>query len=156
MPQLSFPADAKMVQLLPTDARDSARPFVYVVDATGNYLCDSSWPLNQYSCPLTGTAPFTAVYREDSGRPARHLLGLGAAGGPPAVRSPLPRGDSTTFATGAGDFAKCFSVPADQHGARESFTWQRTSGDGDRPALGLSAPTEASTAGPAARSRPGR
>ncbi len=137
--QLSFPADAKMVQLLPTDARDSARPFVYVVDATGNYLCDSSWPLNQYSCPLTGTAPFTAVYREDPGNlPGTFSVAYLRVDGPPSC-SPLPRGDSTTFATGAGDFAKCFSVPADQHGARESFTWQRTSGDGTARLWALSA-----------------
>jgi len=74
--------------------------------------------------------------------------------GPPSC-SPLPRGDGTTFATGAGDFAKCFSVPADQHGARESFTWQRTSGDGTVRLWALSADGSV-YCGPAARSRPGR
>lgn len=43
----------------------------------------------------------------------------------------LPR-DATgaTVTTGADRFAVCFSIPADQHAAQESFTWARTSGSG--------------------------
>ena len=31
--------------------------------------------------------------------------------------------------TGADRIAACFSIPADRHGERETFAWQRTAGD---------------------------
>jgi hypothetical protein len=44
----------------------------------------------------------------------------------------LPQGTTgATVTTGADRFAACFSIPADRHGARETFTYRRTSGTGD-------------------------
>ena len=54
----------------------------------------------------------------------------GAAGlpGPAPGRGPAPR--STI---GADRFAVCFSIPADEHAAREIFTYRRTVGHRRRP-----------------------
>jgi hypothetical protein len=35
-----------------------------------------------------------------------------------------------TATTGPDGFAACFSIPADQHGAQETFTFRRTAGAG--------------------------
>jgi hypothetical protein len=129
---LSSPAGARIVELLPGDATGAGAPWTTVVDATGAYVCDSSWALRQYSCELTGTAPFYAVLDPDEGHPTgTYALAYARVDGPPACPV-LPRGAAgATVATGADRFAACFSIAADQHAAREIFTYRRTSGDGD-------------------------
>ncbi|WP_144124864.1 hypothetical protein [Catellatospora sichuanensis] len=130
--QLASPAGTRILELLPGNATGAGRPAVFVVDATGAYICDSTYSLRQYSCELTGTAPFFAISTASSGS------GVGAyAQAFPRVSgdsgcAALPRtAEGTQVTTGADRFAVCFSVPADQHAARETFTFRRTSGTGD-------------------------
>lgn len=130
--RLSSPAGARIIELEPGDATGAASPFVVVLDSTGAQLCDSSWPLRTYSCQLNGTAPFYAVLTA----PERSFVGQYAKAfarvdGPPNCPV-LPQGSTgSTVTTGADRFAVCLSVPADQHGGRETFTYRRTSGTGD-------------------------
>ncbi|MEU4773802.1 hypothetical protein [Micromonospora sp. NPDC023644] len=129
--QLPSPAGSRVVRLQAGDATGAANPEITVVDATGAYVCDI-YSLRQYSCELTGTAPFSAVLNAPGGSPTGpYAVGFARVDGPPACPV-LPR-DATgaTVTTAAGSFAACFAVPADQHAARESFTWTRTSGTGD-------------------------
>ncbi len=128
--QLPSPAGARVVELLPTDARDSANPSGYVRDATGAYVCDTSWGLRHGSCELTGTAPFYAIFNADGDAPGPFALQFARMDGPPACPV-LPRGaEGATVTTGADGFAVCFSIPADQHASQETFTWDRTAGSG--------------------------
>ncbi|WP_141719444.1 hypothetical protein [Micromonospora peucetia] len=129
--QLPSPAGARVVRVQAGDATGAANPEITVVDATGAYVCDI-YSLRQYSCELTGTAPFSAVLNAPSEAPTgAYAVGFARVDGPPACPV-LPR-DATgvEVTTGASSFAACFSIPADQHAARESFTWTRTSGTGD-------------------------
>lgn len=130
--QLASPAGSRMVELLPGDATGAGSPEVTVVDATGAYICDSSWGLRQYHCQLTGEAPFFAVLNSRSGAPTgAYSLAFARTDGPPAC--PVLPNDAAgaTVATGADRFAVCFSIPADERAAKESFTWKRTAGTGD-------------------------
>ncbi|WP_139307149.1 hypothetical protein [Micromonospora pattaloongensis] len=130
--QLPSPAGARIVALLPGDATGAGMPEIAVLDSTGAYLCDSSWSLRQYSCELTGTAPFFAVLNADDGdATGSYAVAFARVDGAPSCPV-LPR-DATgvTVTTGADRFAACFSIPADQHAAREVFTYRRTSGEGD-------------------------
>ncbi|MGW1059504.1 hypothetical protein [Micromonospora rubida] len=129
--QLASPAGSRVVQSLPGDATGAGRPEVAVVDATGAYLCDYS-SLVQYSCELAGEAPFYAVLSSPYGSPTgTYSLAFTRVGGPPACPALSRDAAGATATTGAGRFVVCYSVPADQHAARETFTWTRTSGDGD-------------------------
>jgi hypothetical protein len=130
--RLASPAGARIMELQPEDATGAADPAVTVVDATGSYICDSSYSLRQQSCELTGTAPFYAVYKPYQG----YVTGAYAMTFPRVDGSPgcpvLPRTpDGATVTTTADQVTACFSVPADQHAAQETFTYQRTSGDGN-------------------------
>ncbi|MBE1486400.1 hypothetical protein [Plantactinospora soyae] len=130
--RLSSPAGARIIELEPGDASGVASPSVVVLDSTGAQLCDSSWPLRTYSCQLNGTAPFYAVLSA----PERSFVGpyakaFARVDGPPNCPV-LPAGTTgSTVTTGADRFAVCLSLPADQRGSRESFTYRRTSGTGD-------------------------
>ncbi|HET8683891.1 MAG TPA: hypothetical protein VFM54_18775 [Micromonosporaceae bacterium] len=128
--ELASPAGARVIGLLPGDATGAGRPSAVVVDATGAFVCDWSWGL--YSCGLTGTAPFFAVLDAHNGYPTgSYALAFARMDGPPACPV-LPRDAmGATVTTGPDHFAMCFSIPADQHAARETFTWRRTSGTGD-------------------------
>ncbi|MER7891976.1 hypothetical protein ABTX15_19360 [Micromonospora sp. NPDC094482] len=129
--QLASPAGARIVQSQPGEVTGDTSPEITVVDATGDYQCDYS-ELRQYSCKLTGQAPFYAVLNAAVGNPTgAYAMAFSRVDGPPACPV-LPR-DATgaTATTGADRFVVCYSIPADQHGARESFTWARTSGAGD-------------------------
>ncbi|HET8657544.1 MAG TPA: hypothetical protein VFM55_00930 [Micromonosporaceae bacterium] len=128
--ELASPAGARVIELLPGDATGAGVPSVVVVDATGAFVCDWGW--GSYPCELTGTAPFRAVLDARDGYPTGpYALAFARVDGPPACPV-LPR-DATgaTVTTGPDRFAVCFSIPADQHAARETFTWRRTSGTGD-------------------------
>jgi hypothetical protein len=130
--QLASPVGAKIIELQPGDATGAGQPPVTVVDATGTYVCDSSYALRQQSCELTGTAPFYAVFAPYRGYVAgAYALSFPRINGD--VGCPvLPRtSDGATVSTNADKFTACFSVPADQHAAKETFTYQRTSGSGD-------------------------
>ncbi|GIH07679.1 hypothetical protein Rhe02_57460 [Rhizocola hellebori] len=130
--QLPTPAGGRVVMLLPADATGAAYPNVYVLNSTGEYVCDSSWSLRQASCELTGTGPYTAVVTQRSGYvPSPFALSFARVDGPPACPV-LPRDEAgATVSTNADSFATCFSIPADQHAARESFTWHRLTGTGE-------------------------
>jgi hypothetical protein len=129
--ELPSPAGARIARWAPGDATGAARPEITIVDATGEYLCDYN-SLYQYSCELTGTAPFYAVLvspQHTTG--GAYSVAFSRVDGPPACPE-LPRGDTgATFSTGPEGFVACFTIPAGQHGPRESFTWQRTAGSGD-------------------------
>ncbi|SCG59161.1 hypothetical protein GA0070614_3013 [Micromonospora coxensis] len=129
--QLASPAGSRIVQSQPGDTTFDASPEITIVDATGEYLCDYS-SLRQYTCELTGEAPFHAVLTGPEGSPvSAYTMAFSRVDGPPAC-AVLPRGDTgATATTGADRFVACWSVPADEHAARESFTWTRTSGTGD-------------------------
>jgi hypothetical protein len=128
--QLPSPAGSRIVELLPGNATGVAVPTVSVVDSTGAGVCDSTGTL-QTSCELTGTAPFFAVINARDGFPTgSYALAFARVDGAPSCPV-LPRdATGTTVATGADRFAVCFSIPADQHASRETFTFSRTSGDG--------------------------
>ncbi|NLU80351.1 hypothetical protein HCA58_18610 [Micromonospora sp. HNM0581] len=129
--ELPSPAGARIVRWAPGDATGAARPEITIVDATGAYLCDYN-SLYQYSCELTGTAPFYAVLvSPENTAGGAYSVAFSRVDGSSSCPE-LPRGDvGATFDAGPDDFVACFTVPADQHGARESFTWQRTAGSGD-------------------------
>jgi hypothetical protein len=130
--ELTSPAGAKVIELLPGDASGAGQPEVTVVDSTGAWVCDSSYGLRQASCALSGTAPFFAVFSPTGG----YATGLYAMAFPRVDGAPgcpvLPRTtDGTTVDTSADRYATCFSIPADEHGTREVFTYRRTAGTGD-------------------------
>ncbi|MGN9813244.1 hypothetical protein ACTMSW_28300 [Micromonospora sp. BQ11] len=129
--RLPSPAGARIVRLVAGDATGAARPEITVVDATGKYVCDYN-SLYQYSCELTGTAPFHAVLTSPNGAPTgAYRVAFSRVDGQPACPELARDATGATVTTGADRFAACFTVPADQHGARESFTWRRTNGTGD-------------------------
>jgi hypothetical protein len=129
--ELSSPAGAKVVELLPGNATGAGRPEVTVVDSTGAWICDSSYSLRQASCELTGTAPFFAVISASSGNPTGpYTTAFPRVDGAPACPV-LPRTtEGATVDTSADRFAACFSIPADEHADREVFTVRRTAGTG--------------------------
>ncbi|SCG78505.1 hypothetical protein GA0070609_5608 [Micromonospora echinaurantiaca] len=105
------------------------RPTMTVVDATGTKICGSSSDRG-YTCRLNGQAPFFALLDGPTDGPtSTYAMAFSRIDGPPACPV-LPRDVQTTLATGPDRFTACFSIPADQHAARESFTWARTSGTG--------------------------
>ena len=150
--QLPSPTGARIVELLPTDARDSAFPTGYVLDSTGAYLCDTSWSLRQSSCELTGTAPYYVVLNEQSGdAPGAFALAFARVDNSPPCPV-LPRdSNGATVTTEADHFAVCFSIPADQHASRETFTWHQASGTGTA-ALSVFDSTGVRYCGPGGRS----
>jgi hypothetical protein len=130
--QLPSPAGSRVVEFLPGDATAAGRPFTVVVDANGEYLCDTTWALRQASCELVGTAPFYAVLNANEGiASASYAVAFGRVDGPPACPV-LPRTtDGATVTTGGDRFAVCFSIPAGEHAAVESFTYRRLTGAGN-------------------------
>ncbi|WP_155368913.1 hypothetical protein [Catellatospora vulcania] len=130
--QLASPAGARVIELVPGDAVGAGRPSVTVFDATGAYVCDSSWGLRQSSCELTGTAPFFAVFGTPEGQTSgSYAMAFPRVDGPPACPV-LPRTAEGSTVTSSGEaFGFCFAIPAGEHAAREAFTYRRTSGGGD-------------------------
>ncbi|KWV31594.1 hypothetical protein [Micromonospora rifamycinica] len=129
--RLPSPAGARVVGLLPGDATEATTPEMSVVDATGDEVCDY-YSLRQYACALTGPAPHSVLLSARDGYPSTsYTFGVARVDGPPAC--PVLAGDAagSTVTTGPDRFAVCLSVPADQHAARQSFTWSRTAGAGD-------------------------
>ncbi|MGR6322649.1 hypothetical protein Q2K19_12325 [Micromonospora soli] len=130
--QLGSPAGSRIVELLPGDATGAGAPGMAVVDATGSTVCDSPWGIRQDPCQLTGQAPFSVVLDSRDGAPTgAYSLAFARTDGPPACPVLPADAAGATVTTGADRFAACFSIPADQHAARESFTWKRTGGTGD-------------------------
>lgn len=129
--QLPSPAGARVIMLVP-DPQGTVYPTAYVLDATGAYICDSSWGLRESSCALTGTAPYYVVLRQRDGQvPGAFAIAFARVDNSPPCPV-LPRDENgLTVTTGPDRFAACFSIPADQHAARESFSWRRLSGTGD-------------------------
>ncbi|GAB2585999.1 hypothetical protein Aab01nite_52160 [Paractinoplanes abujensis] len=122
---LDVPQGARLAQFRPTDG---VLPEAHLLDGAGNYVCDSA-TLNQYSCPLNEPGPYTAVLEQRQGvAPGAFATAFTRVDGTPDCPA-LPAG-GTTVQTGADRFTACFSIPADQHGATEKFTYQRTSGAG--------------------------
>ncbi|MEV4664350.1 hypothetical protein AB0J85_20660 [Micromonospora echinofusca] len=129
--QLPSPAGSRIVRLVAGDATGAARPEITVVDATGRYVCDYN-SLYQYSCELTGTAPFHALLTSPGDAPTgAYRVAFSRVDGQPVCPELTRDPAGATVTTGADRFAACFTIPADQHGARESFTWRRTTGSGD-------------------------
>jgi hypothetical protein len=67
--ELDMPAGPQVIRALPGDVQDSTRPFAYIVNADGDYLCDTYSALDQDPCELRGTGPYNVVFREDAGNP---------------------------------------------------------------------------------------
>ncbi|MEV4389093.1 hypothetical protein AB0J68_25835 [Micromonospora sp. NPDC049580] len=129
--QLPSPAGAHVAELLAGDVTAATSPEISVLNAAGEQVCDYS-SLRQYSCELTGEAPFSVLLTADEGSPtSSYAVGFARTDGPPAC--PVLPGDAAgaTVTTGADHFAVCYTVPADQRASRESFTWTRTAGSGD-------------------------
>ncbi|MGC4747884.1 hypothetical protein ACLQ28_19835 [Micromonospora sp. DT201] len=129
--QLSSPTGAWIVQLLAADVTAATLPGISVVNATGDEVCDYS-SLQQYTCELTGEAPFSAVLTARAGYPtSSYAMGFARTDGPPACPVLPAEPTGATVTTGADRFAVCFSLPADQRASQESFTWTRTAGTGN-------------------------
>jgi hypothetical protein len=128
--QLTSPAGAKVMELVPGDSTGAGRPPVTVVDATGTYVCDSSFALRQQACELTGTAPFFAVFTPSGGFAAGAYTMFYPRVDGAADCTSLTR-DGTTLTTSADVFTACYTIPADQHAAHETVTYRRVSGSGD-------------------------
>ncbi|MDO3703602.1 hypothetical protein Q3W71_18205 [Micromonospora sp. C28SCA-DRY-2] len=127
--QLPTPAGAHLGLLLPVDATWPATPDIRVVDANGEPECDFS-PLNRYNCELTGPAPYSVLLTgRDWVTSLDYVLGFTRTDGPACPVLPTDATGSVV-ATGPDRFAVCYSIPADQHAAREALTWARTSGSG--------------------------
>jgi hypothetical protein len=128
--QLDAAAGSKVALLQPTGSTGAGRPSGVVYDADGNYVCESPYPLRQESCELVGTAPFSYVYSAPDG----------AAAGPYSMQvlrvsgdsgcTVLPQATPTTVTSSAATYTACFSIPADQHAAKEIVTYQVTAGTG--------------------------
>jgi hypothetical protein len=129
--ELTSPAGARIVTFQPTEATGPTRPNVYVLDSTGAFVCET-FGLRQSSCQLNGTAPFFAVFSAQSNAdPAAFVMAFARMDNAPACPV-LPRDAvGSTVTTGGDRFVACFSIPADQHAARETFTWRRLSGGGN-------------------------
>jgi hypothetical protein len=129
--QLPSPAGSRVIELLPGDATGAGRPFVVVVDADGQYVCDSSFALRGNPCELVGTAPFYASLNANDGFAAgSYTVTFARVDGPPACPV-LPRtAEGATVTTGGDEFAVCFSIPADDHAALETYTFTRLTGAG--------------------------
>ncbi|WP_433536129.1 hypothetical protein ACQPZK_30260 [Micromonospora sp. CA-249363] len=126
--QLPSPSGAHVAELVAGDANS---PEISVLNAAGDQVCDYS-SLRQYSCELTGEAPFSVLLTADEGEAtASYALGFARVDGPPACPVLPADAAGATATTGADHFAACYTVPADQHASRESFTWTRTAGSGD-------------------------
>ncbi|MBL7255768.1 hypothetical protein [Paractinoplanes lichenicola] len=122
---LDVPQGARLAQFRPTDG---VLPEARLLDGAGNYVCDSA-TLNQYSCPLGEPGPYTAVLEQRQGvAPGAFATAFTRVDG--ATDCPVLPADGTTVQTGEDRFTACFTIPADQHGATEKFTYQRISGAG--------------------------
>lgn len=129
--QLPSPTGAHIAELLAGDVTAATSPEIVVLNAAGEQVCDYS-SLRQYSCELTGEAPFSVLLTADAGSPTTsYAVGFARTDGPPACPVLPGDADGATVTTGADRFAVCFTVPADQRASRESFTWTRTAGSGD-------------------------
>ncbi|NMO50887.1 hypothetical protein HH310_06725 [Actinoplanes sp. TBRC 11911] len=124
--EIDLPSGSQIVRALPGDAQDSTRPFAYVVNADGDYLCDTWWALDQDPCELSGTAPYSVVFREDLGNPPAAFNAAFVRTNDPSSCATLLTGTTTSD---ADRFATCYRIDADQHTSRETITWHRTSGD---------------------------
>jgi hypothetical protein len=128
--QVTGGAGGRIVELLPTDATDAGNPTPFVIDSTGNRVCSDWWSLRGSSCALTDTTANYLVLSAPAGAaPGPFTMALARVDGPPACPA-LPHGPAATATTGANHFVACYTIPADQHGAQETFTVQRTSGSG--------------------------
>ncbi|SNT65422.1 hypothetical protein SAMN05421812_12280 [Asanoa hainanensis] len=127
--ELSAPAGGKVVRVLPTDATGVGRPYVSVVDANGGYVCDAN-PLYQYSCELTGEAPFFAlVDNRNGGTPTgTYQVGIATVSPPPSCAA---QANDSTVNSSADRVGFCFTIAADDHTAREDLRYRRTSGTGN-------------------------
>ncbi|MBQ0894632.1 hypothetical protein KBX37_16260 [Micromonospora sp. U56] len=125
--QLTSPAGSHIALSEPVESFYDRRTATRVVDATGAEVCDSP---KGYSCELLGQAPFFALIDSVINKPtATYAMAFSRVDGPPACPA-LPRDVETAVTTGADRFVACFSIPADQHAAMESFTWKRIAGTG--------------------------
>ncbi|MEO3924006.1 hypothetical protein ABGB07_09120 [Micromonosporaceae bacterium B7E4] len=130
--ELPSPAGSKVVRLAPGDATGVANPNLKVLDATGGYVCDA-YQLYQYTCELTGTAPFFVVVdNQAGGEPTGdYALAFRRVAAPPSCPVLTRDAAGVTVTSGSEQFGFCFTVPADQHAAREAFRYQRTLGTGE-------------------------
>ncbi|WP_154941279.1 hypothetical protein [Micromonospora palomenae] len=125
--QLASPAGSHIALSEPVESFYDRRTATRVVDATGAVVCDSP---KGYSCELLGQAPFFALIDSVINKPtATYAMAFSRVDGPPPCPV-LPKNAETAVTTGADRFVACFSIPADQHAAMESFTWKRTAGTG--------------------------
>ncbi|MFG1992470.1 hypothetical protein ACGFJ7_21075 [Actinoplanes sp. NPDC048988] len=125
--RLDPPNSSRLALLRPTDG---LTPDTYLLNAAGERVCDLD-TLTQYGCPIADAGPYTAVAQQDEGAaPGAFAAAFARVDGAPDCPS-LPAGaDGATARTGGDRIAACFTIPADQHAGRETFTWQRTAGEG--------------------------
>jgi hypothetical protein len=122
--ELPQSAGQRVVELVPAGTK---YPDTQIYDATGEYICDSSYALWQTSCELTGTGPWVAVLSQEEGVvPGPVAARFMRVDGPPSC----PAFDAADLSTGGDGFTVCRSIAADAHTAREAFNWKRTSGTG--------------------------
>lgn len=127
--RLPSPTGSRVLKSEPGPRDDEKHPEITLVDATGAMVCGSSTS-REYDCDLQGEGPFFALVKGQIWTSAStYVMAFSRIDGPP-VCPVLPRDADTTVTTGPERFVSCFSVPADQHAARESFGWARTTGTG--------------------------
>ncbi|WP_051795816.1 hypothetical protein [Streptomyces sp. NRRL S-87] len=129
---LPLPTGARLAVLLPF-RQPAPGAEVVVVNAAGGELCDA-YTLSNGICRLAGSAPFRALVRprtQDATGAYRLAVHRADEGDCPV----LPAGDFTSrspaarFATGAGIFSHCFSIPADDHTRTEHIQLRGLSGN---------------------------
>ncbi|MGW4160575.1 hypothetical protein [Streptomyces sp. NPDC004788] len=138
---LPFPAGAVIVA--PEDRMTGSWvPSIEIVDATGNKVCGA--PNARYgTCRLSGTAPhYAKAYTAAGSVPPGSSYGIflqrvdapeDSTGSCPV----LPAGDftaatpATRFSTADGTFARCATVPAAGHSAKELVQIQKVTGTTD-------------------------
>ncbi|KXK59304.1 hypothetical protein AWW66_25060 [Micromonospora rosaria] len=128
--ELTSPVGARVLALAPGNASTSTAARTSVVDAAGTQVCED-WQVREYGCELAGVAPFSVVVEAANGVPAApYRLAFVRVTGSPACPALASDPAGSTVTTGPDRFVACFSLPAGDHAARESFTWTRTSGTG--------------------------
>ncbi len=122
---LPTPSGASIATLLPVDAELN----VDIVDADGEAEC-SLWWYTWHGCELDGPAPHSALLTGHTFvTQLAYTVGFARTDAPACPTLPRDTTD-TTVTTGPDRLAACFTVPADQHAARQTLTWARTAGTG--------------------------
>ncbi|MEV0529727.1 Tat pathway signal protein [Streptomyces sp. NPDC050439] len=130
---LPAPKDSRIAALTPLSS-SGVDAEVEVLDSEGTEQCGAD-QLAAGDCALTGTAPYRALVHAD-GSPRTGPYSVAVHRTDAADDCPvLPAGSfaadgaKAAFSTGDGVFARCLTIPADDHTSAEALQLAATSGD---------------------------